>query len=191
MLRNKIRYTIVCLTNLVIFSFVSPSMADEVKSIFYISKSENSNQVHYGIKLNQNCLPANNKPVYPYWLMPGGKTENLNPITEPPAYGIASQTVSKDKIDIVLNSFKSRGIEKPITLIASASKSSGKCQVKAYTKINKVQKEFSHARVDITDIKKSPFNGMTVGGRVVKFTIFSSDGTSEIFPCSSNCKFGI
>jgi hypothetical protein len=190
MLRNKITYTIACLTNLVIFSFVSPSMANEVKSVFYLSKSENSNQVHYGVTLNQNCLPANNKkPVYAYWLMPGGKTEPINQITESLAYGIASQTVSEKKIDIVLNSFKSRGIDKPITLVSS--KSSGKCQVKAYTKINKVQKEFSHAHIDLADIKKSPFNGMTVGGRVVKLTIFSSDGSSEIFPCSSNCKFGI
>ena len=38
-----------------------------VQSIFYIAKSENKNEVHYGVKVDGACKPVGARPVYGYW----------------------------------------------------------------------------------------------------------------------------
>jgi hypothetical protein len=40
-----------------------------VQSIFFIAKSENKNQVHYGIRLDEACSPAGDSPMFAYWRM--------------------------------------------------------------------------------------------------------------------------
>jgi hypothetical protein len=176
------------LVNLLVSSVVLPTLANDVRSVFYISKSENGNQVHYGIKLNQNCLPANNRPVYVYWLMESGKTEGIVPVLETPAYGIGSQKVFGNNVNIVLNGLKNRGVEQ---IRLASSKSGGRCQVKAYTEINNVEKQFSRVHIDLVATKQNPLTRGALAGRIVQWTIFRSDGTREIIPCRSNCKFGI
>ncbi|KAF3890044.1 MULTISPECIES: DUF4833 domain-containing protein [Nostocales] len=65
-----------------------PSYAINLNSIFFISKSDNSNQVHYGIQTNPDCSLKTAKPVYPYWKLQNGRLESLLAI-EVPAFGIA------------------------------------------------------------------------------------------------------
>jgi hypothetical protein len=36
-------------------------------SVFHIEKSENRNQVHYGVKVDPACRPVGPQPVYGYW----------------------------------------------------------------------------------------------------------------------------
>ena len=36
-------------------------------SVFHIEKSENRNQVHYGVKVDAACHPIGPQPVYGYW----------------------------------------------------------------------------------------------------------------------------
>lgn len=36
-------------------------------SVFFIEKSENRNQVHYGVKVDAKCAPVGEAPVYGYW----------------------------------------------------------------------------------------------------------------------------
>lgn len=38
-----------------------------VQSIFHIAKSENKNQVHYGVKVDSECKPVGPRPIYGYW----------------------------------------------------------------------------------------------------------------------------
>jgi hypothetical protein len=38
-----------------------------VRSVFFIAKSENRNQVHYGVMVDEHCRPRGQKPVYGYW----------------------------------------------------------------------------------------------------------------------------
>ncbi|MBW4578149.1 MAG: DUF4833 domain-containing protein [Tildeniella nuda ZEHNDER 1965/U140] len=171
-----------------VLSIASSSVAKDVSSLFYVSKSDNRNQAHYGVQLNQKCLPTNSRPVYAYWRMANGKTEELLSIEEP-AYGIASQSVSGNNTNLILNGFQNRGIQRMIALTASGS--NGRCQAKAYTNINGVRKELSYIHIDLADVRRNPFGGGTIGGRVVRLTLISSDGTQEAIPCSSNCRFGI
>jgi hypothetical protein len=41
--------------------------AYDVRSMFYVAKSENQNQVHYAIRLDADCKPLKKQPVFAYW----------------------------------------------------------------------------------------------------------------------------
>jgi hypothetical protein len=67
----------------------------DVASVFFVAKSENRNQVHYGIHLDEACAPVGPSPVFAYWrMLEHGPlaTEALLPL-EVPAYGVAEQRV--------------------------------------------------------------------------------------------------
>jgi hypothetical protein len=40
---------------------------NDVRSVFYVSKSENQNQVHYGLRVDDQCRPMTKEPVFAYW----------------------------------------------------------------------------------------------------------------------------
>lgn len=40
---------------------------NDVRSVFYVSKSENQNQVHYAVHLDAACRPVGKRPVFAYW----------------------------------------------------------------------------------------------------------------------------
>lgn len=44
-----------------------PFGAYDVHSAFYVAKSENQNQVHYGVRLDAQCRPLQDAPVFAYW----------------------------------------------------------------------------------------------------------------------------
>jgi hypothetical protein len=39
----------------------------DLRSVFYVAKSENQNQVHYGLRLDAECRPHKKAPVFAYW----------------------------------------------------------------------------------------------------------------------------
>ncbi|MDB4976396.1 MAG: hypothetical protein JWN48_4737 [Myxococcaceae bacterium] len=41
---------------------------NDVHSAFHVEKSENRNQVHYGIRLDAACRPQGKAPVFAYWM---------------------------------------------------------------------------------------------------------------------------
>ena len=59
------------------------SSADEIKnfpvdSVIHLRKNTNNNQVHYAVKVDDNCRPLLKKPVLGYWLMlENGKNETV------------------------------------------------------------------------------------------------------------------
>src|SRR5215471_13225370 len=68
----------------------------DIPSVFFIAKSQNRNQVHYGIRLDRSCRPSGERPVFAYWRMleNHGELEPLLPV-ETTAYGLLDeQTVA-------------------------------------------------------------------------------------------------
>jgi hypothetical protein len=67
----------------------------DVPSVFFVAKSENRNQVHYGVHVDANCAPSGAAPAFAYWRM----FEHGPTATEPMlahevrAYGFAAQRV--------------------------------------------------------------------------------------------------
>jgi hypothetical protein len=71
-----------------------------VASVFFVAKSENRNQVHYGIAVDAACTPVGEAPVYAYWRMLERGPLAVEPLLarEIPAYGVAEQqVVSRDE----------------------------------------------------------------------------------------------
>lgn len=49
-------------------SFADPTFGrHDVRTVFYISKSDDRNRVDYGIRLDARCQPRSPRPVYAYW----------------------------------------------------------------------------------------------------------------------------
>jgi hypothetical protein len=66
-----------------------------VSSAFFIAKSENRNQVHYGVHVDPGCSPSGETPVFAYWRMLEQGPAATEPLLsrEVPAYGLADQRV--------------------------------------------------------------------------------------------------
>jgi hypothetical protein len=62
-----------------------------VHSVFFVAKSENRNEVHYGIALDPTCAPAGSAPVFAYWRMRERGPLATEPLLsrEVSAYGVA------------------------------------------------------------------------------------------------------
>ena len=73
---------------------------DDVRSVVYVAKSENRNQVHYALDLDARCAPASPAPLRPYRRM----RERGDAATEPllsrerRAYGIKAQRVEGTRV---------------------------------------------------------------------------------------------
>lgn len=84
---------------------------------FFVSKSENRNQVHYAVVVDASCSPSGDAPVTARWHMleKGIGVEESLLDREQRAYGIASQSVlvrtqNGGKVRIVLKALPSRSI---------------------------------------------------------------------------------
>jgi hypothetical protein len=83
----------------ILFLVPTARAADEglhdAASVFFIAKSENRNQVHYGIHLDSNCAPVGERPVFAYWRMLEKGPKATEPLLarEEGAYGLAEQRV--------------------------------------------------------------------------------------------------
>src|SRR5690349_12341225 len=68
--------------------------------MFFIAKSENKNQVHYGIRLDEACAPAEESPVFAYWRMLERGPFATEPLLarEVPAYGLTKQRAQRNSV---------------------------------------------------------------------------------------------
>jgi hypothetical protein len=73
----------------------SDPRSSDVPSVFFVAKSENKNQVHYGLHLDSRCVPVGDRPVFAYWRMLEHGPAAIEPLLplEMRAYGIAGETV--------------------------------------------------------------------------------------------------
>lgn len=67
----------------------------DIASAFFVSKSENKNQVHYAVRVDDECVPMGPTPIWGYWRMLESGPAALEPMLprEQKGYGIGSQTV--------------------------------------------------------------------------------------------------
>lgn len=90
----------------------APADTREIASTFFIAKSQNKNQVHYALRVDNACLPVGPAPVRPYWLM----LEKGPGVTEPlldreqPAYGIGAQQVDGPLVRVTLRALPARPV---------------------------------------------------------------------------------
>lgn len=112
--------------------------ANDIRTLFAIKKSENKNEVHYGIRLDANCVPVGDEPIYAYWrdYEKGPNVYNDLSIFEKSAYGIKGQWIKKrsseeSKVLMNLKATPDRGI------LVTVSKKDGKCVAESLATINK------------------------------------------------------
>jgi hypothetical protein len=75
---------------------VLPSAA--LDSVFHIAKSENRNQVHYAVSVDERCRPRGDKPVRGYWreYEEGPRVTDSLQDHQQRAYGVSKPKVSRD-----------------------------------------------------------------------------------------------
>jgi hypothetical protein len=107
----------------------------DARSVFIIAKSENKNQVHYGVHLDAACNPIGLAPVFGYWRMLERRGD-IEPILalEEPAYGLADgQTIERGlesaTIRLKLRAFSNR----PMAIVVK--RVAGRCAAVALGKI--------------------------------------------------------
>jgi hypothetical protein len=111
----------------------SAASADRtIPSALFVSKSENRNQVHYAVRVDDRCDLASRAPVYAYWRMYEKGPKAVEPLLEreQAAYGIARQQVAGDAVVVWLRALPAR----PIT-IRVAREPNGACAATAETRI--------------------------------------------------------
>jgi len=111
---------------------------NDIRTLFAIKKSENKNEVHYGIHLDPNCVPIGDEPIFAYWQDFEKGPNVLADLTlfEKSAYGIKGQWVRKrsaeeSKVLMSLKATPDRGI------LVTTSKKNGKCVAESLATINK------------------------------------------------------
>ncbi|RKH56067.1 DUF4833 domain-containing protein [Corallococcus aberystwythensis] len=119
------------------------------QSAFFLSRSENRNQVHYALRLDEACRPVGTQPVQVYWRMlergPSEVEELLG--VEQPVYGLEDpQTVEATteggwRVRVRLRAFPSRPID------ITTARVDGKCQVQAWTKLGNSVSRLEHVFV--------------------------------------------
>jgi len=114
-------------------SLAASARAAEIRSTFVVSKSENKNQVHYAIAVDDACLPVGPNPVKPYWRMLDQSSTEVQRIMvrEQRLYGIAEQRVEGASVRIRLRALPSR----PITITTSRG-ANGTCVATTTALIN-------------------------------------------------------
>jgi hypothetical protein len=112
----------------------------DVASVFFIAKSENRNQVHYGVHLDVSCAPLGRAPAFAYWRMLEHGPTATEPLLEREigAYGFADQRVlARDphggRVEVRLRALPARPI-----VITTAAAESGACVAGATTTIGGV-----------------------------------------------------
>ncbi|NPC69467.1 DUF4833 domain-containing protein [Corallococcus sp. AB004] len=118
------------------------------QSAFFLTRSENRNQVHYALRLDEACRPVGPSPVQVYWLMlergPSEVEELLG--VEQPVYGLedpqqVEATEDGWRIRVRLKAFPSRPVD------ITTARVDGKCQVQAWTKLGNTVCRLEHVFV--------------------------------------------
>ena len=81
---------------------------DKAGHLFIIERSKNKNLVQYDVRLAENRVLPDSRPVNAYWILENGRREELNSIEKKYAYGIVRQEkLAEDKFKIIVAAFES------------------------------------------------------------------------------------
>ena len=152
------------------FAVLVPAIAEahdrEIPSAFVVSKTENRNQVHYAVRVDEACRPATAVPVRAYWLM----LEKGPSVTEPlldreqAAYGILYQRPEESAVRIAIRSLPSRDI-----VIQTWRAPEGQCLSSAITTIAGARARLFNVHVAV--------GGLGLGIRSILLTGWRDDGS--------------
>jgi hypothetical protein len=125
--------------------------ARPLDSVFHIAKSENRNQVHYGVRVDSDCRLHTKTPVYGYWrdLEEGPRVTSPLLSREQPAYGLTqprtvANTEQGGRVLIGLRGFPDRDIT-----IQTFPAADGKCRAWAMTTVLKAPAILSSIYVEL------------------------------------------
>jgi hypothetical protein len=141
----------------------------DIQTLFAIGKNVDRNEVQYGIRLDQNCVPYGNAPVYAYWRQyeeGPTVTEDLN-MLDRTVYGIKSQAVVKRSPEESKVLMTIKATDRPIAVVLHQR--DGKCIADPIAVINgspaRLERVFVHVKswlnVDYIEIKGSA-NGKAI-----------------------------
>ncbi len=149
----------------------SPGLVRGVDSAFFISRSENRNQVHYGVRVGEDCRPQGSSPVHAYWRMLEKGATETEPLLgiEGPAYGLADtqEVVSSPagwRIRIRLRAYSERAIE------IAVARESGVCTTRVWVMLNGALCQLDHIYVRTQwpiGVDYFRLSGVTSDGRAV------------------------
>jgi hypothetical protein len=112
---------------------------NDIRSIFHIAKSENRNQVHYGIHVDALCRPDGTHPVFVYWreFEKGPQVISSLLDREQPVYGIREQHVqilasTVGRVKLTIEALPDRTIS-----VESYRDESNRCTARAVVEINR------------------------------------------------------
>lgn len=191
MFKHKDKFTIFWLTNFSLLFVVSPSLANNVSSIFNISSNGSGSRVNYGIQLNRDCSISGTNPVYSYVRKGNGEIRPLNSL-EQDVYKVSQSVVSNTRVDLVFDSLQSRGVQRPITVTTSRSNDK-MCQASAFAIINGIRSQLASINVQInrTVVEIPLFGKKTIGGTLRSIMFVGSNQNKEEIQCPSNCSLSL
>ena len=154
--------------------------ANDVQTVFFISKSDDHNRVDYGIHLNANCAPTGDDAVFPYWREfeppPPVRTHTLGMFEYVP-YGFAEQRLVHRSQNGGDQLVRLKQLDRPIA-VRARKEADGHCSAIAYARVGGVEgaqlvsvfaKLSGATSVDYVDIHgKNPQTGADIVERVKK-----------------------
>jgi hypothetical protein len=124
----------------------------DVRTVFYISKSDDRNRVDYGIHLDDRCAPYKDEAVFQYWR----EFENSPPVRihtlgifEYIPYGISEQRIISRTPTGGAVAIKLRQFSKSPIGIVTKKESDGHCSSQARTIINGKDCELTYVYVKL------------------------------------------
>lgn len=148
----------------------------DVRSMFYVAKSENQNQIHYGARLDVACRPMGKRPVFAYWRRLRG-TQRV----DDPLVGLGTRFYGASEAQIVKAGVTGGSVDMFVNALPQVrirvviEKAQTGCRASAFTHINREPARLSHAylqlaRVRILGLKYVDVVGFRVrdGARVIE-----------------------
>jgi len=114
--------------------------AHDIETLFFIAKSDDRNRVDYGMRLDENCAPYGEEPVFPYWREfeppPPVRTKLMGAFSKM-GYGISTQHVVRRARSGGEASIKLKQVGRVIFITTSRA-ANGRCSALVRTKIANV-----------------------------------------------------
>jgi len=115
--------------------------ANDLETLFFISKSDDHNRVDYGMRLNTRCAPYGEEPVFPYWREfeppPPVRTKPMGAFSKM-GYGISTQRVLQRTTEGGETAIKLKQVDRAIYITTSRA-ANGRCSALVRTKIAGVE----------------------------------------------------
>jgi hypothetical protein len=113
---------------------------NDIETLFFIAKSEGKNRAEYGMRLDGNCAPYGDEPVFPYWRAlepsPAAPTKSMSTMAKL-GYGISKQSVLKRTASGGEATFQLRQVPRTI-FVKTYRGPGGRCTALVRTKIGGV-----------------------------------------------------